>query len=132
MKTAKSSSYPREGILVALATPTDARGRLMKRALRTHLAWLRERGVHGVFALGSTGEFVRFNIEERKAILESIAELAAPLPVVANISDIRPRAVAELGKFARRLRLAGVAVMPPSFYPMSDADQLAFFERAAE
>jgi dihydrodipicolinate synthase/N-acetylneuraminate lyase len=124
--------FPRAGILAALAIPTGARGRVLKRALAAHLGWLRARGIHGVLALGSTGEFPRFTVEERKAILEMLAELAAPLPVLANISDIRPEAVAGLGRFARRLGLPGVAVMPPFFYPVSAADQLAFFEYAAE
>jgi 4-hydroxy-tetrahydrodipicolinate synthase len=124
--------FPREGILAALAIPVNPRGRLLKRAIASHLEWLRRCGIHGVLALGSTGEFPRFTLEERKAILEFAAELAAPLPVVANISDIRPQAVAELGRFAQRLGLPGAAVMPPSFYPVSDADQLAFFRRAAD
>jgi 4-hydroxy-tetrahydrodipicolinate synthase len=127
-----NTPFPREGILAALAIPVNKRGRVMKRALAAHLAWLRARGIHGVLGLGSTGEFPRFTVEERKEILETLAELAAPLPVLANISDIRPEAVAELGRFARRLGLPGVAVMPPFFYPVSAADQLAFFEFAAE
>lgn len=124
--------FPREGIFAALAIPTDENERVMKTALAEHLTWLRSRGIHGILALGSTGEFPRFSVDERKAILETVAELAAPLPVIANISDIRPQAVAELGHFARQLNLPGVGVMPPYFYPVSDADQLAFFEYAAE
>jgi len=110
----------------------DVNGRLMKRALAAHLTWLRAKGIHGVLALGSTGEFPRLSVEQRKAVLEAVAELAAPLPVIANISDINPAIVAELGRFARRLKLPGVAVMPPNFFPCSAADQLAFFEFAAE
>ena len=126
------NSFPPEGILAALTIPTDANGRLMKRALATHLSWLRAKGIHGVLALGSTGEFPRMSVEQRKAVLEAVAELAAPLPVIANISDINPSIVAELGRFARRLKLSGVAVMPPNFFPCSAADQLAFFEFAAD
>jgi len=126
------ASFPREGVLAALAIPTDKEGRLLKTALANHIEWLRERKVHGILALGSTGEFVRFSLDERKAILETIAELTAPLPVLANISDISPSVVAELGRFARELNLPGVAVMPPSFYPVSPADQLAHFLNAAE
>jgi len=85
-----------------------------------------------VLGLGSTGEFIRFSVERRKAILETIAELAGPMPVIANVSDIRPDVVAELGRFAHYLKLPGVAVMPPHFFPVSDADQLAFFSRAAD
>jgi len=123
--------FPRAGIFAALAIPTDPRGRVMKRALASHLTWLRAQGIHGVLALGSTGEFARFSLDERKAILELVAELAAPLPVIANISDINPRVACELGRFARRLRLPGVAIMPPNFFPVSAADQLAFFEHVA-
>lgn len=126
------SEFPREGILAALAIPVDAQGRLMKRALAAHLFWLRAKGVHGVLALGSSGEFPRFTVEERKEILDTVAQNAGGLPVIANISDIRPEAVSELGAFANTLGLAGVAVMPPSFYPVTQADMLAFFEYAAD
>lgn len=125
-------NFPTEGILAALAIPTDANGKLMKRALATHLTWLRSKGIHGVLALGSTGEFVRLNVAQRKEVLAAVAELAAPLPVIANISDVDPRVVAELGRFARRLKLAGVAIMPPHFFPCKPDDQLAHFEHAAE
>ena len=125
-------SFPRHGVIVALSLPTNRQGRVLKRALATHLAWLRKCGVHGVLALGSTGEFVRLSLEERMAALELIAELAAPLPVIANVSDINPRAAAQLGRFARRLGLPGIAVMPPHFYPVSAADQHAFFLHVAE
>ncbi|MFT3781355.1 MAG: dihydrodipicolinate synthase family protein [Nibricoccus sp.] len=128
MKTA----FPSEGILAALTIPMDGNGKLMKRALATHLSWLRAKGIHGVLALGSTGEFPRLSVEQRKEVLEAVAELAAPLPVIANISDINPRNVAELGRFARKLKLPGVGVMPPNFFPCSPADQLAHFEYAAE
>jgi 4-hydroxy-tetrahydrodipicolinate synthase len=119
-------------VIVALSLPTNRQGRVLQRALATHLAWLRESGVHGVLALGSTGEFVRLSLEERIAALEMIADLAAPLPVIANVSDIDPRVAARLGRVARRLGLPGIAVMPPHFYPVSAADQLAFFLHVAE
>jgi 4-hydroxy-tetrahydrodipicolinate synthase len=126
------SSFPREGIIVALTIPLDANGQPMRAALKNHIEWLRSHGIDGVLALGSTAEFMRLDVETRKASLALIAELAAPLPVLANISDIRLQNVVELGHFARALGLPGVAVMTPSFYPVSDADQLAFFERAAQ
>jgi len=132
MSQVNLSTFPKEGIFAALSIPTDARGRLLKRALGTHLAWLREKGVHGVLALGSTGEFPRFSLDQRKRILETVAELAAPMTVLANISDIRPEVCEELGRFARTLGLPGVGLMPPSFYPVSGQDQLAFFLRVAE
>lgn len=123
---------PRQGVFAALWIPTDSRGRLMKRALAAHLAFLRKSGVHGVLALGSTGEFIRMNLTQRQAVLEAVVEHAGSLQVIANISNIRVDEVIALGKVARRLRLPGVAMMPPTFFPVSQADMLEFFLRAAE
>jgi 4-hydroxy-tetrahydrodipicolinate synthase len=52
--------------------------------------------------------------------------------VIANISDIRPRVAVELGQHAKALGYAAVALMPPPFYPVSQADMLAFFLHVAE
>jgi 4-hydroxy-tetrahydrodipicolinate synthase len=126
------TTFPNDGILAALWTPLDARGRVLKSALAIHLAFLRARGVRGVLTLGSTGEFPRLTLDQRKAMIEAAAGLAAPMPVIANISSPRLGEVAALGRFARGLDVAGVALMPPYFYPISQADLLEFFLRAAD
>jgi 4-hydroxy-tetrahydrodipicolinate synthase len=119
-------------VLVALWLPHDADGVLDRAALAAHLAWLRGCGISGVMALGSSACFPLMDTRQRVEALEAIAELAGPLPVIANISDMRPGVMAQLGRAARQLGLAGVAVMPPAYYPLRDPDQLAFFEFAAE
>ena len=120
------------GIFSAQWIPTDAQGRLDRPSLAAHLAFERRAGINGVLALGSTGEFPHFTIDERKQALTTIAELAAPLPVIANITDIRPRAAIEIGRTAKSLGLAAVALMPPVFFPVSQADMLAYFLHVAE
>lgn len=127
-----STSVPRKGVLAALWLPTDASGQLLRNELARNLEFLKTTGIHGVLALGSTGEFPQLSLEQRKAALALVAELAAPLPVIANISDIRPRTVAELGRCARSLGLPAVAIMPPGFFPSSQDDALAHFLHAAE
>ncbi|WP_438483309.1 dihydrodipicolinate synthase family protein [Oleiharenicola lentus] len=76
-----SASVPRKGILAALWLPTDASGNLLVAELSRHLSFLKSKGVYGVLALGSTGEFPQLDIEQRKRALATVAELAAPLPV---------------------------------------------------
>ncbi len=125
-------AFPSEGILVALWLPVDSGGALDRAALRRHFTWLRECGIHGVMALGSSGRFPLMDVKWRRGALEFIAELAEGLPVIANVSDIRPAVVAELGRAAKGLGLAGISVMPPWFYRVGHDDQLAFFEAAAE
>jgi 4-hydroxy-tetrahydrodipicolinate synthase len=126
------SPVPHQGVLAALWTPTGADGEVLRDALATHLDFLKGSGLHGVLALGSTGEFPLLTVRQRRRALELAAELAAPLPVVANISDIRPAAVAELGRAARELGLPAVAIMGPGFYPAAQEDLLEHFLRAAE
>jgi dihydrodipicolinate synthase/N-acetylneuraminate lyase len=120
------------GIFSAQWIPTDASGRVARASLAAHLDFERRAGISGVLALGSTGEFPHFTLDERKAILATVAELAAPLPVIANASDIRPRAAVELGLEAKTLGLAAIALMPPMFYPVSPADILAYFLHVAD
>jgi 4-hydroxy-tetrahydrodipicolinate synthase len=120
------------GVFSAQWIPTDASGRVDRARLAAHVEFERRAGIAGVLALGSTGEFPHFATDERKAVLETIAELAAPLPVVANVSDIRPRAAIELGRHAKSLGVAAIALMPPMFYPMSPADVLAYLLHVAD
>jgi 4-hydroxy-tetrahydrodipicolinate synthase len=126
-----SASLPK-GIFSAQWIPTDPVGRVERASLAAHLKWEQRAGIHGVLALGSTGEFPHFAVAERKQLLELVAELAAPLTIYANITDIRPKAAIELGRCARTLGMAAVALMPPIFYPVSQADMLAYFLHVAE
>jgi len=120
------------GIFSAQYIPTDAKGRVDRAALAAHIDFERRAGINGLFAFGSTEEFPFFTVNERRATLATIAELAAPLKVFANITDIRPRAAIELGLHAKELGLPAVALMPPMFYPMSQADLLAWFLHVAD
>jgi 4-hydroxy-tetrahydrodipicolinate synthase len=122
-----SSRFTPRGIYSAQWLPTDALGRLDRASLAAHLAFERRAGIGGVLALGSTGEFPHFTLDERKAALETVAELASPLPVIVNVSDIRPRAAIDLGRHAQSLGAAAIALMPPMFFPVSPADMLAYF-----
>ena len=127
-----ATSFIPKGIFSAQWLPTDSAGRLDRASLAAHIAFEKRAGIHGVLGLGSTGEFPHFSPEERKDVLATVAELAAPLPVIANITDIRPKVAIKLGRFAKSLGLPAVALMPPIFFPMSQADVLAYFLHVAD
>jgi 4-hydroxy-tetrahydrodipicolinate synthase len=126
-----SASLPK-GIFSAQWIPTDGSGRVDRESLAAHFAFEKRAGVNGVLALGSTGEFPHFTVDERKQVLSLVAELAAPLTIFANITDIRPKAAIEIGRHAKSLGMAAVALMPPVFYPVSQADMLAYFLHVAD
>jgi dihydrodipicolinate synthase/N-acetylneuraminate lyase len=73
-------------------------------------------------ALGSTGEFLYLDTRTRKQTLELILSQARGLPVIANISHIRLKTMIELGKSARDAGADAVAILPPYFYRMRQAD----------
>lgn len=125
-------SFSLEGVFSAQWIPVNSQGQVNRAGIAAHLRFERERGISGLLALGSTGEFPFFSLEERKELLTFLAEIAAPLPVLAHITDIRPWAAIELGKLAKELRLPAVALMPPTFYPVSDSDLLAYFLEIAD
>ena len=127
-----TASVEPSGIFSAQWIPTDALGRVDRPSLAAHIAFERRAGISGVLALGSTGEFPHFTVDERKSVLATLAELAAPLSVVANISDIRPRAAIDLGLEAKSLGLPAIALMPPMFFPVSQTDMLAYFLYVAD
>lgn len=127
-----STSFRPSGIFSAQWIPTDAHGALDRASLAAHIAFERRQGVGGILGLGSTGEFPHFTIDERKQVLATLAELAGPLPVIANVTDIRPRAAIELGRYAKSLGLPAIALMPPVFFPVSQDDVLAYFLHVAE
>lgn len=132
MNASTTIAPPCEGIFAALWLPTDSDGNLLREELARNLGFLKQHGISGVLALGSTGEFPQFDLEQRKRALATVAELSAPLPVIANVSDIRPKAVAGLSRFAREIGLPAIAIMPPGFFPSTQDDLLAHFLHAAD
>lgn len=115
----------RQGVIAALWVPTDAKGKLMKAAVARHIDWLASKGVYGILVLGSTGEFCRFTLPERKKLLAGIAEANdGKLPLLANVSSMRVDENVALGQEAKALGYKGVTLMTPWFYPLSQEDLL--------
>jgi 4-hydroxy-tetrahydrodipicolinate synthase len=59
-----------EGIFTPTLVPLDDRGEINEKELRRFVSWLIERGVHGLYPNGSTGEFTRFSEAERRRIVQ--------------------------------------------------------------
>jgi 4-hydroxy-tetrahydrodipicolinate synthase len=120
------------GIFAALWTSTDKEGRVSDQDLQRNIAFLRGHGIHGLMVLGSTGEFLHLDVEARKRFAVRVVELLSPLPAIFNVTEIRPRVVAELARHARENGAAAIALLPPYFYPLAQADLIEWFVRAGE
>jgi dihydrodipicolinate synthase/N-acetylneuraminate lyase len=122
-----------EGVIVALLTPVDADGRVDHGALRHLVERLADRGVTGVSPLGSTGEGYSLSLEQRLAVVDTVAAaVPAGMPVIPGVfAHNHEQAVTEIAGYADH---GGTAVLtaPPGYYPLSAAEQQAYFSRLAD
>ena len=121
------------GIFTPHVVPLDARGELHEDELRRYIDWLIERGVHGLYPNGSTGEFTRFTAEERRRIVKIVCEQAAGrVPVLAGAAEANTketlRACATYGEYGAR----AVAIVSPYYYRLSPDSVFAYFREIAE
>ncbi|MFM8703632.1 MAG: dihydrodipicolinate synthase family protein [Planctomycetia bacterium] len=119
---------PISGILTPLMVPLDGRGRINEAELARYVEWLIAGGVHGLYPNGSTGEFLRFTVEERRRIVQIVCDTAGGrVPVVAGAAEAN---VAETIKACEQCLEAGaraVAVVSPFYYRLSSESVYAYF-----
>ena len=122
-----------DGVIVALLTPVTQEGRVDHGALRRLVERLVDRGVTGVSPLGSTGEGYSLGLEQRLAVVDTVAQsVPAGMPVVPGVfAHNHEQAVAEIAAYADRGGTA-VLVAPPSYYPLQAAEQERYFSRLAD
>jgi dihydrodipicolinate synthase/N-acetylneuraminate lyase len=116
--------------IAAALTPLRADGNeLDVDAFEPYLTFLQRAGVDGVLALGTTGEGIAFNPDERKRALETF--VTGPLPVIAHCGAQTTASTVALAEHAASLGVEGVAVIAPPYFPLDDDALLAHFEAAA-
>ena len=122
-----------EGVVVALLTPVDRDGRVDHGALRQLVERLVARGITGVSPLGSTGEGYSLGLEQRLAVVATVAgAVPGGMPVIPGVfAHNHEQALAEIAAYADH---GGTAVLaaPPGYYPLGAVEQEAYFSRVAD
>jgi dihydrodipicolinate synthase/N-acetylneuraminate lyase len=116
-------------IAAALTPLRDGGTELDQDAIAPYVAFLAEGGADGVLALGTTGEGILLSVTERKTVLRCFTEAA--LPVLAHCGAQTTADTVTLATYAAELGAAGVAVIAPPYFPLSDDELLAHFAAAA-
>jgi len=89
------------GIIPAMVTPLTADDGLNVPALRRLTRFLIEGGSHGLFAMGSQGEFWAFSADEKQRVWEVVLEEAAGrVPVYAGTAAVTTRETIALTRLA--------------------------------
>lgn len=111
------------GIIPPVVTPLDEIERVDEGAMRVLVRHLIQSGVHGIFVLGSTGEFAHLTDDEkRRAIDVVVSEVNGEVPVLVGVTEAGTKRSIFWAKEAQRFGANGVVAAPPFYYRLSDAE----------
>jgi dihydrodipicolinate synthase/N-acetylneuraminate lyase len=121
------------GALAAAVTPLrDAGEALDEAAVGPYVDFLVAGGLDGLLALGTTGEGFLLPVEQRQRAAELFVEAAQDrLLVAVHCGAQSTRDTVELAVHASDLGVAGVAVMPPPYFPLDERELLGHLAVAA-
>src|SRR5260370_28321263 len=120
------------GVLPALVSPLHRDGSADESGIKRLVDHVIAGGVHGLLALGSTGEGASLGERIRWQVLTSVIEAGAGrVPVICGVAQ--PHLDAARGEVAAASRLGADAalVAPPFYYPTDQATVRAFYRRLA-
>ena len=116
------------GIFTPNIVPLDARGEINEPELRRYTDWLIDHGVHGLYPNGSTGEFTRFTVEERRRIIAIMADQTrGRVPILAGAAEANARETIRACEYYHSLGVRAVAIVSPYYYKLSPPAVYAYF-----
>jgi dihydrodipicolinate synthase/N-acetylneuraminate lyase len=123
---------PIHGILTPHVVPLDTAGAINEPELRRYVDWLIDKGVHGLYPNGSTGEFTRFSVEERRRIIQIVCDQAAGrVPVLAGAAEANVRETIAACEAYHACGARAVAIVSPIYYKLSPDSVFAYFREIA-
>lgn len=123
---------PLHGIFVPHMIPFDSRGRIEEAELRRYIDWLIEKGVHGLYPNGSSGEFLRFTVEERRRIIKIVCDqVAGRVPVLAGAAEANVHETLAACELYSDYGATAVAIVSPFYYRLSPDSVYAYFREIA-
>ncbi|MCX7845407.1 MAG: 4-hydroxy-tetrahydrodipicolinate synthase [Dictyoglomaceae bacterium] len=121
------------GILPAMVTPFNEREELNEPILKELVEYLIKNGVHGLFIIGSQGEFYALTKEEKKKIIEIVVEkVEGRVPVYAGTGAITTKEVIELNKYAEDVGVDAVSIITPYFISPSQNELYEHYKEIAK
>lgn len=121
-----------QGIFTPNAVPFNADGSINEPELRRYVDWLIEKGVHGIYPNGSTGEFTRFTAEERRRIIKIVCEqTAGRVPVLAGAAEANVRETILACETYADYGARAVAIVSPFYYKLCPDAVFAYFREIA-
>lgn len=122
-----------KGVIPPIITPVDLDENVDEAALQRVIDHVLEGGVHGVFVLGSNGEFYAFDFENQKRAIEvAVRHVKGRVPVYAGASAITTRECIKLAQMAEEAGADALTVLTPMFIQPNEKEMYNHFEAIAK
>lgn len=122
-----------QGIFTPNLVPLDENLEINEGELRRYVNWLIDKGVHGLYPNGSTGEFTRFTAEERFRIIEIITdENRGRVPILAGAAEANTRETIKACERYHELGCRAVAIVSPFYFKLTPDGVYAYFKEIAD
>ncbi len=110
------ATFQPTGMIIPMLTPFHQDGSVDDEGVRRLARRLMAAGVHGLFPVGSTGEFFALTWQERCRIIEIVIEEAnGRAPVYAGTGGVSTQEVVELTRRAEKMGADAIVVITPFF-----------------
>jgi len=121
-----------KGIVPALITPMTPAEDIDEAGLRTLIERLIAAGVHGLFVLGTNGEFIALSEAEKLRIAAiTVDQARGRVPVIAGTGAYATRDVIELNQKMQDTGVDAVSVITPYFNGATQQELFTHYERIA-
>lgn len=113
---------PIQGVICPTVTPLKPDGAINRDMIRPLVDFLIDKGVAGIYPLGTTGEGPLFSTEERKSVAAATVEaVAGRVPVIIHTGAITTGETIELTRHAQSVGADAASVITPWYFPLDDA-----------
>jgi len=121
-----------EGILIPMPTAFKEDGGVDENGIEALVDFYIATGVQGFFALGTHGQGMVMEIDERKKVAERIIRrVRGRVPVVLHVGTANTFSSIELARHAASLGVDAIALVPPYYYPHNDYEVFAHYKAVA-
>jgi dihydrodipicolinate synthase/N-acetylneuraminate lyase len=121
------------GVYTIPVTPFTETGEVDEESLRREVRFCLDCGAHGLVAPVNAGEFYTLTDDERKRVVEIVAEEnAGKVPFVAGCSAVSARHAAMLARHAQSAGAAAVMAMPPVIRKSAGEEIFQYYRELSE
>ncbi len=122
-----------KGIIPPVITPVNENNELMAEGLRNIIDHVISGGVHGIFVLGSTGEFYALDMKQKIRVIETAVEhTAGRVPLYIGASAITTRECCELVRISEKYGAQAVSVLTPMFVNPTEKELYDHYKEISE